>query len=310
MYIGNSKYCYANSTSMLLQSVGESISPEKIEVLTGMGLGAVFEGDYLFLDSSLPDIGITKALTTLGFTFEECVEESPDHAPYDRLKDILRESSVIVGPVDLGYFTHLPNHKYLHGADHYVLVYDIDDQYIYFHDPAGYPYMLLPLDQFQKAWKAENIQHSRGYFRFWHSAKRQSHPSEEEIYRKAIVSFQTQYLNTEKKNFPNGSEAILEFSRSFISEDIPIGIIAHVTHFLFQLGAKRAIDFAHFFKDHHPELFELKIVQAKLLGRCHVLATHERWNELTVHLQQLATAEHEFRNKLMKITFNQLKKKF
>lgn len=299
MYIGNGKYCYANATSMLLKSIGEYIPPEKIEVLTGMGLGAVFEGDYLFLDSTFPDIGITKALDILGFTCEESVEESPNQAPFHQVKDILTESAVMVGPVDLGYFTHWPNYEYLSGSDHYVFVYDMDDQNIYFHDPAGYPYVSLTLDQFQKAWRAENIQYRRGYFRFWHSAKRQSHPSEEYIYQQAIKGFQTQYENTEKKNHPNGSEAILMFSEVFKSEEIPNEITAHVTHFLFQLGAKRANDFAYFFKEHHPELFELKIIQAKLLGRCHVIAAHERWNNITVHLQQLADVEHEFRDKLM-----------
>ena len=162
--------------------------------------------------------------------------------------------------------------------------------------------MSLSLDQFQKAWRAENIQYRRGYFRFWHSAKRQYQPSEEYIYQKAIEGFQIQYENTEKKTHPNGSEAILQFSETFKNEAISNEIIAHVTHFLFQLGAKRASDFAYFFRENHPELFDFKIAQAKLLGWCHVLATHERWKKLIEPLQQLAAVEHDFRNKLLKIT--------
>jgi hypothetical protein len=34
LYIENGKHGYANSSSMLLKSVGETISPEKIVVLT------------------------------------------------------------------------------------------------------------------------------------------------------------------------------------------------------------------------------------------------------------------------------------
>ena len=39
-YVGNGHYCYANVTSMLLASIGESFAPGLIEVLTGMSLGA------------------------------------------------------------------------------------------------------------------------------------------------------------------------------------------------------------------------------------------------------------------------------
>lgn len=39
-YIGNALYCFADSTAMLLASIGENISSSRIEVLTGVGLGA------------------------------------------------------------------------------------------------------------------------------------------------------------------------------------------------------------------------------------------------------------------------------
>jgi hypothetical protein len=38
-YIGNGAYCYANSTSMLLETIGEKISPETIESYQELDLG-------------------------------------------------------------------------------------------------------------------------------------------------------------------------------------------------------------------------------------------------------------------------------
>lgn len=66
MYIGNGHYCYSNSTAMLLSSIGENVSPQIVEVLSGVGLGAMIEKERtLFLSMRDPDDGINYALTSL-----------------------------------------------------------------------------------------------------------------------------------------------------------------------------------------------------------------------------------------------------
>ncbi len=74
-YIGNGPYCYANSTAMLLATAGDRVDPSLIEVLTGVGLGAFWLDDSKRLISSNPatppDVGISHALTLLGFEFIE-----------------------------------------------------------------------------------------------------------------------------------------------------------------------------------------------------------------------------------------------
>ncbi|MGN7354046.1 hypothetical protein ACTHPJ_22135 [Paenibacillus amylolyticus] len=48
-YIGNGAYCYANSASMLLSSVGEKIDPGLLETIGGFSLGAFrTQEDMLF----------------------------------------------------------------------------------------------------------------------------------------------------------------------------------------------------------------------------------------------------------------------
>ncbi|MEK6960815.1 MAG: hypothetical protein AABX47_06580, partial [Nanoarchaeota archaeon] len=42
-YIGNGAYCYANCIAMLLDSIGEDISPGTAEVLSGVGIGAFWD---------------------------------------------------------------------------------------------------------------------------------------------------------------------------------------------------------------------------------------------------------------------------
>jgi hypothetical protein len=73
-YIGNGAYCYANSASMLLDTVGEKISAESIEVLSGVGLGALWfkEDNMVFFSNGVPHIGVSKALNILGTNIQYC----------------------------------------------------------------------------------------------------------------------------------------------------------------------------------------------------------------------------------------------
>ena len=92
-YVGNAPYCYANSAAMLLKSIDENIPPGKIEVLTGVGLGAIWQDDGLFWLSnpySPPDIGLSAALGILGFQFVEGSIEAPDPCPLEELEKLLQ----------------------------------------------------------------------------------------------------------------------------------------------------------------------------------------------------------------------------
>lgn len=72
MYIGNGHYCYSNSAAMFLLSIGEHVSPQMFEVLTGVGLGAMLEnGKTLFLSMKDPDDGINCAFNILGIDADE-----------------------------------------------------------------------------------------------------------------------------------------------------------------------------------------------------------------------------------------------
>ena len=125
-YVGNGAYCYANSTSMLLASIGEDISPSLIEVLSGVGLSATIEkSGYLFLNNQRlePDLGIISALEILGFESEVHFSENKEYLPLEQLQKALSEQAVILGPLDMGYLAYNPNHPYMHGSYYFVLAY-------------------------------------------------------------------------------------------------------------------------------------------------------------------------------------------
>ena len=67
------------------------------------------------------------------------------------------EGPVWVGPVEMGHLRHQPEMTGPIGADHYVVVLDVDDERVLVHDPHGYPYASVPIADFMTAWRAETV---------------------------------------------------------------------------------------------------------------------------------------------------------
>lgn len=300
-YIGNQLYCYADSTAMLLASIGENISSSQIEVLTGVGLGAFWMEDakLIFFSNTSPDIGVSRALELLGFEYMEKSRREAGPAPLDELRAVLADSPAVLGPLDMGYLRYLPSHRQEAGADHYILAYAMDEDEIYLHDPLGFPHVSLPLDQLELAWRAERIGYRRAAYRYWTAPKRVQRFTEEEVYDRALQCFRSCYRGaddwTTGGNWVVGHDAILTCADHVQGGEISPQEAGHMTGFAFRLGARRALDFAAFFDLRDAELAALKRKQAKLFGTCHVLAVREDWTSLADALQQLADVESKFR---------------
>jgi hypothetical protein len=76
-----------------------------------------------------------------------------------RLREAVQQGPVLIGPLSMGYLTYNPNHPYLLGADHYVMVLSMDEDQVQVqvHDPKGYPSAALPVEYLLKAWRADGM---------------------------------------------------------------------------------------------------------------------------------------------------------
>lgn len=54
------------------------------------------------------------------------------------LEDALKSGPVVVGMLDMGYLTYVPEHQQLHGVDHAVVVLASQPEAVIVHDPEGY----------------------------------------------------------------------------------------------------------------------------------------------------------------------------
>lgn len=308
-YIGNGAYCYANSASMLLSSIGEDVSPSLIEVLTGVSIGATLKRskNLLCFDNQtlLPDLGLTKALDILGFQYQTKFFDKPESFPIDELKRDLKISPAAIGPLDMNLLIYNPNYKYLKGANHFILVYGLDDKFVYVHDPAGFPHAFLPLDKLKESWQARGVSYKKGYYRYTFAPKRIENPSNNEIYSKAIGFFKDIYkegeLKTDKKNFEIGGEAIRNYAKYIAERSLDDKERGHFVYFALPLGAKRALDYFKFFSPHNKKLADLKYQQSVSFGTAHVHATNRDWGLLAREFENIASVEERFKSELLKV---------
>lgn len=299
-YVGNGHYCYANVTAMLLAAAGEQIGPALVEPLTGLALGAAWidEPELIFFNSSAPDEGVSRALRLLGFDVTERASDD-DPPPFDELRAALQHGPAILGPVDMGMLVYQPGRGRPNGVDHFVLAYAMTDGEVFLHDPAGYPCVSLRLDDLAVAWKAERIGYRRGAYRWWTAPRRAELLSEDALFERAMREFAAIYRDAEvprPRVTAIGSAAILRLAQMVRSGELTPMLAGHLRGFAFPVGARRALDFAAFFRGRRPELTTLKIEQAEMFGRAQSQFTRESWEGTADALTELARAENRIRD--------------
>jgi len=304
---GNGPYCFSNSASMLLSTVGEQVSPQEMEAYTGVGLGAFWlpKEKLLFFSSiaNPPDLGITRALHLLGFSFEEKMTNDPGKPPFEELRSDLTSSAALLGPLDMGYLTHNPLHKRMMGADHFVLAYRFEKDGVLMHDPEGFPSVLLSFRQLELAWRADMIPYHRGHYRYWTRPRRVHTLTRDELYDSTLKSFKEVYSEAgsiaAKQNMTIDAKAITTLAKHVKQDKVSPAERGFMVFFSLKLGARRALDFASFFGSKNPGLAHLKQKQAELFGAAQTFAVQKKWAKAADSLEQLAQVETEFRDALI-----------
>ncbi|WP_308687785.1 peptidase [Streptococcus oralis] len=302
MYFGDVSLCYSYSLAMALDAYGYDFKAEFLEAIMVMGNGASIvkkddQHPLVFFDNGMPDLSISHSLKILGFDYEDFYLK--DRAEVDleeikrKLETFLSNGPVVLGPLDMGHLTYNPNHTILYGVDHFVTVYDIDNQYLYLHDPAGFACMKVAFNDILEAWKAEAIDYKRGAYSMWGNFKKVKSPSQTEIYQETARIMKNRYLN--------GKNGILECYAKAVAEN-GLNIEQKQLHqyFSFKLAAVRNLYLSKFLKDHDSEGARLKEELATLFGQAHLSCLKEDYQELSRLLYQIAEVDGRFRDLYVK----------
>ena len=302
MYFGDVSLCYSYSLAMALDAYGYDYKAEFLEAIMAMGNGAsiVKEDDQhplVFFDNGMPDLSISHSLKILGFDYEDFYLKGGAEVDLEEIKrkleTFLFNGPVVLGPLDMGHLTYNPNHTILYGVDHFVTVYDIDDQYLYLHDPAGFACMKVAFNDILEAWKAEAIDYKRGAYSMWGNFKRLKTPSQTEIYQETAKIMKNRYLN--------GQNDILEcYAKAVVENGLNTEQKQLHQYFSFKLAAVRNLYLSKFLKDHDPEGARLKEELASLFGQAHLSCLKEDYQELSNFLYQIAEVDGLFKDLYVK----------
>lgn len=302
MYFGDVSLCYSYSLAMALDGYGYDFKADFLEAIMVMGNGAsiVKEDDQhplVFFDNGMPDLSISHSLKILGFDYEDFYLKDGAEVNLEEIKrkleTFLFNGPVVLGPLDMGHLSYNPNHTILYGVDHFVTVYDIDDQYLYLHDPAGFACMKVAFNDILEAWKAEAIDYKRGAYSMWGNFKKVKSPSQTEIYQETARIMKNRYLNGQNDVLECYAKAVAENGLNTEQKQLH-------QYFSFKLAAVRNIYLSKFLKAHDPEGARLKEKLASLFGQAHLSCLKEDYQELSRLLYQIAEVDGRFKDLYVK----------
>jgi hypothetical protein len=268
-YTGSGPYCYANAFATMFGS--DAPSTAVIEFATGSPFGMQMIGGTLpFFDPYgwNPEAGFEGALAALGWASTVTKGSNADDA-LARLRASLTEGPVWIGPLEMGHLRHQPGKTGPIGADHYVVVLDVDDERVLMHDPQGYPYASLPLDHFVAAWRAETIDYGEP-FAMRTGFTRLAEVSEPDAIRASIPAAIRWLSMQGGDDMPPGSLGNGEAAEglaTLIETGCGEQLRGHLIHFAVRVGARRAADAATCLaRVGYAEAARIAAEQAKLIG--------------------------------------------
>jgi hypothetical protein len=268
-YVGNGPYCFANSFAMLLGE--QSPSPAVIEVATGGSFGMQLRGGALvFFDAYgwNPEEGFDQALKAIGWTSRISNGGDAGEA-LARLAAAATNGPVWAGPVEMGHFHHQPEMTGPIGADHYVVVLDVNDERVLVHDPQGYPYAEVPNEDFMTAWRADTVNYGDPYTMRTDFVKVADITDADAI--RSIIPNAIQWLSMRSDlNMPSGSLGNGEAAErvaDMIDAGAGDGLREHLIYFAIRGGARMLSDTADCLTlAGYTEAAIIAATQARLIG--------------------------------------------
>ncbi|MBB5874398.1 hypothetical protein F4553_007832 [Allocatelliglobosispora scoriae] len=268
-YVGNGPYCYANSFAMLLGE--QSPSTAVIEVATGGPFGMqLIGGTLVFFDAYgwNPELGFDQALAAIGWTSTTTSGGEPAEA-LARLAAATAEGPVWVGPLEMGHLRHHPEMNGPIGADHFVVALDVDDDRVLIHDPHGYPYAEVPIDDFVLAWRAETVSYGEPFTMRTGFTKKADIPDADAIRSIIPTAIERLSMHADLEMPPGslGNGEAAERVAQLIEAGARDGLREHLVYFAIRVGARRLSDTADcLLLAGYDEAASIAATQARLVG--------------------------------------------
>jgi hypothetical protein len=147
----------------------------------------------------------------------------------------------------MGLLLNHPGFNQPIGADHFVLVLDVDDDRVKHHDPHGFPYATLPLAAFLTAWRADTIGLQIHAYTIRSNFQRVRQVSEEAALRACLPPAAAWLSQRDDVDVPRGTvggQDATDLLAEMILAGLEPGIHGHMVQFAIRVGARRLTDAA------------------------------------------------------------------
>jgi hypothetical protein len=242
-YIGSGPYGFASAAAMMLGKDGPAAEILEFATCSSFGMEVVGGNAVLFNPFGWdPVSSLDPALRAAGWKSTLIASQSPIDA-LTRLNMELRKGPVFVGPLDLGHLRYHPGMTAALGADHYVVVLRIVGNAVEIHDPHGFPYVTLPINDFMAAWRAEKIAYGKPYMMRIDFHKVEENVTDKDIIRRSLVRARHLLAAEDESNMPLGyfrnEEAAERLARMTETNSLKQHIRWSLICFSIRIGARR-----------------------------------------------------------------------
>lgn len=297
-FAGEMSYCLIKSLKMVLDHRGHDYPLAWLEVVSGEPFGFVYIRDkqsFFAVDGYAYHRAGEHLLRTLNY--EYTYTGSPDDtAALASLEEALQSGPVAVGMLDMGYLTYMPEHQQLHGVDHAIVVLALQPDAVIVHDPAGYPAVPLPLNDFLEAWKRD-IYTGKPYG-LWQIGKRGQAPTKEEIWQKTLARARENFAWEAEELFPGGPMALYgpTAMRTLAADlrDWPQIGLGPLPYFSWRVSGQRCQASAVFLREKLPAASAIRWEESLLYGQLQQASSVLKRDALPVLLERLAELEERF----------------
>jgi hypothetical protein len=294
---------------MAFRHAGEEYQPWFVECATTVPFGFFYvrDGKSIFaVQGSLtcnPDVGVRRALDVLGFDYEYTCSRN-DREACQALREGLRYGPVVCGPVTTNLLTYDPTKKYVPlDSDHYVLAVGMDEHSVTLHDPEGYLFVKMKLQDFLESWKAQRVPYKQGPYTMVSNLRKKEAVSTRESYER-ILRFGRSNMNEESPQIGVDYLGVGAPAMRQLAEDLPRLRPARawrsLFHFSFPVSGQRCHDTALFLSrapsgDLH-DAAKLKLDQSVIYSELRSQAREKRWRAISKGLSHVAEWEDRFKD--------------
>jgi len=310
-FVGRMSYCYSKCLAMILQSKGDSYPLPFIECITTVPFGFVYapedRGGFA-VNGYNPHIGVGRALKLLGYDGEfRSFSNSGEALRF--LRRTLEKDVALIGPVDMGFLTYDPYHKFKLGSDHYVVATNVRDGQVVVNDPDGYVQVPVPITDFLKAWRADSIRYKRGPYSLWIVGRRRGKLSRKNIYETTLrlglrnLREKREVRRARRILYCTGPKAIQRLAED-IKRKRSSRWLRFYSTFTFRVSAQRCFDSSIFIKEapfanaDFSKASETRMTQARLYSDAQLYGATKSFSQVSRSLSAISQLEDDFEKQL------------